>query len=90
MKKTYITNIEGTFRLFRDIEGLYGDWLLETEEEPLTLSDLEDWGEQDQIDYFSEEILNDPATLWEECDEDDQKYVNKWLDIWGITALRRA
>ena len=54
MKKTYITNSEGTFRLFRDIEGLYGEWLLETEEEPLTLSDLEDWGDQDQIDYFSE------------------------------------
>ena len=62
-------------------------FLLETEGQPETLSSLEDAEATDEIDYV-EEIIDDPETPWEECDENDKKYVNKWLDIWGITSAR--
>lgn len=87
MKKTYITNGKNTYKLYNNIESLYGEWMLETEGQPETLSSLEDADATDKIDYV-EEIIGDPATPWEECDENDKKYVNKWLDIWGITSAR--
>lgn len=87
MKKTYITSGTKTYKLYNSIESLYGEWMLETEDHPETLSSLEDADATDEIDYV-EEIIDDPATPWEECDENDKKYVNKWLDIWGITSAR--
>lgn len=87
MEKTYITNGKNTYKLYYNIESLYGEWMLETEGQLETLSSLEDADATDEIDYV-EEIINDSATPWEECDENDKKYVNKWLDIWGITSAR--
>lgn len=87
MKKTYITNGKNTYKLYNNIESLYGEWMLETEGQPETLSSLEDAGATDEIDYV-EEIIDDPATPWEECDEYDEKYINEWLSVWGITSAR--
>ena len=87
MKKTYINNGENTYKLYNNIEGLYGEWMLETEGQPETLSSLEDAGATDEIDYV-EEIIDDPATPWEACDEDDEKYIALWLSMWGITPAQ--
>lgn len=87
MKKTYITNGKNTYKLYNNIESLYGEWMLETEGQPETLSSLEDAGVTDEIDFI-EEIANDPETPWEDCDEDDVNYITLWLSMWGITSAR--
>lgn len=87
MKKTYITDGKNTYKLYNNIESLYGEWMLETEGQPETLSSLEDAGATDEIDYV-EEIANDPETPWEDCDEDDVNYITLWLSMWGITSAR--
>lgn len=87
MKKTNITIGKNTYKLYSNVEGLYDNWLLETEEGHLTLTALEDSGVTDEI-AFIEEIANDPETPWEACDEDDEKYIALWLSMWGITPAR--
>lgn len=83
MKKTYINNGENTYKLYINVEGLYGEWMLETEGQPETLSALEDAEAAEKIAEI-EAIIADPVTPWEECDEDDEEYINEWLSIWGI------
>lgn len=73
------------FALYIGIDQLYGSWLLETNGDPNTLVSLEDEQGEDcdaRIETIRD-IISDPATPWEPCDEDDESYVAEWLGIWG-------
>lgn len=82
MKKTYING----YTLYTGIDAIYGGWLMTTEGDPTTLNELEDANNDASDREIAEinEILTDPSTAWEECDEDDISYVEEWLNVWGI------
>ena len=90
MKKTLFENSEcGNFYLYVGIEAVYGEFILETGGNPITLNDLE----EDVADGIAEcgklietinNVIADPNTYWEPCDEDDEEYVSDWLNAWGI------
>lgn len=83
MKKTYVEKNGERFALYANIEGVYGEWIIESGGDALTLNDYEDAqadGEIDEID----EILSCESTVWEECDEEDLEYIRDWLETWGI------
>lgn len=74
------------FALYVGIEQIEGNWLLETNGGPITIVDMEeDWYEECEAKIESiQEIITDPSTPWEPCDEEDEAYVSEWLSIWGI------
>ena len=82
MKKTYINNDI----LDTGIDRLYGGWLLTTECDPTTLNELKEANNDASGREIAKinEILTDPSTAWEECDEEDLEYINGWLEAWGI------
>ena len=73
------------FALYIGIEQIDGNWLLQTGGNPTTLVDLEDEQDEDcdvRIEAIRD-IISDPTTPWEPCDEDDESYITEWLGIWG-------
>lgn len=86
MKKTTIYGDTENFNLYFGIKELYGEFLLETGGDPTCLNELED-AQNDQTDSLIEsisDIINDPSTPWEACDEEDEEYVKRALESWGI------
>lgn len=83
MKKTYYIDGE---TLYVGIERIYGEWLLTTGGDPVTLYVDEEANDEFSLREIEEidNIICDPSTEWEECDEDDIEYINRWLEIWGI------
>ena len=94
MKKIYYKNDEETNRFFFGIPALYGEWMMETDTEPLTLGiceeDIANYGdnahEQELIEKCNRWIA-DPAIEWKECTNVDIDYVNGWLSTYRITPL---
>ena len=82
MKKTYTNG----YTLYTEIGAIYGGWLLTTEGDPTTLNELEDANNAaaDQEIALISAIISDPATVWEECGEEDLEYINGWIEAWGI------
>lgn len=83
MKKTIITVNNESFNLFFGISSVYGEFILETGGDPTCLNELEDTGCEELIETINN-IIADPNTYWEQCDEDDDQYIEEWLEIWGI------
>lgn len=86
MKKTAIYTESERFWLFYGIESVYGGYILETGGDPTCLNELED-AQNDQADSLIEsisDIINDPRTPWEACDEEDEEYVKETLESLGI------
>ena len=75
-----------SFPLYVGIEQIEGNWLLETNGNPITIVDLEEeLDEECEANIESiQHIISDPTTPWEPCDEEDEAYVSEWLSIWGI------
>lgn len=74
------------FALYVGIEQIDGNWLLETNGDPITIVDME--GAQDEECDASIEsirnIISDPTTPWEACNEEDAEYVLDTLSAWGM------
>lgn len=74
------------FALYVGIEQIEGNWLLETNGDPITIVDME--GAQDEECDASIEsirhIISDPTTPWEACNEEDAEYVLDTLSAWGM------
>ena len=88
MKKTLFGNSEmGNNYLYAGIEEVYGEFVLETEGDPVTLNDLEEGAADTDCKILIETIqsvIADPDTCWEPCSKEDERYISDWLDIWGI------
>lgn len=83
MKKTIITINNESCKLLFGISSVYGEFILETAGDPTCLNELEDYGCEELIEAINNIIAN-PNTYWEPCDEEDEEYVSEWLSIWGI------
>lgn len=69
------------------VEDVYGEFVLETEGDPVTLNDLEESASDADCKALIEAIrsvIADPGTYWEPCSKEDEQYISDWLDIWGI------
>ena len=86
MKKAYIYNDNERNTLYFGIASVYGEFVLTTEGDPTCLNELEDANNEscDALISSIQEIITDPSTPWEPCDEGDEAYVSEWLSIWGI------
>lgn len=94
MKKTFVIYNNGEYAtnvigqdveanpLYIGVEEIDGEFLLATNGDPLTLTGLEDADCEAEIEDINR-IIADPATPWEECDEEDEEYVRGWLEAWG-------
>lgn len=75
--------------LYIGIDKLYGEFILETCGNPITLNDLEE-GVTDGIAACGKlietinNVIADPNTYWKPCDEEDEKYVSDYIETWGI------
>ena len=89
MKKTLFENSEtGSHYLYAGAEEVYGEFVLETEGDPVTLNDLEEGAADTDCKILIETIqgvIADPDTCWEPCSKEDERYISDWLDIWGIS-----
>lgn len=83
MKKTIITINNESFKLFFGISSVYGEFILETAGDPTCLNELEDTGCEELIETIDNVLVN-PDTYWEPCDDEDEQYISGWLNIWGI------
>ena len=90
MKKTLFESSEvGGCYLYVGIEPVYGEFILETGGDPITLNDLEE-GSADGISECEKlietinNIIANPNTYWEPCDEEDEEYIQDNLEAWGI------
>lgn len=90
MKKTlFKESVAGGCYLYVDIEPVYGGFILETGGDPITLNDLEE-GVADGITECEKlietinNIVANPNTYWEPCDDDDEEYVSDYINAWGI------
>lgn len=72
-----------SFNLYVGVPAVYGEYLVETSGDPITLGNLEDGGDENAVADIAA-ILSAPATPWEVCTEKDFEYVAEWLDVWGI------
>ena len=88
MKKTLFGNSEmGNNYLYAGVEDVYGEFVLETGGDPVTLNDLEEGAADTDCKALIETIrsvIADPDTCWEPCSKEDERYISDWLDIWGI------
>lgn len=67
---------------------IYGGWILTTSGDPITLYVCEEAEDQDTIqlvDRLIEEAENGKRDS-NEIGEEDIKYINDWLRIWGING----
>lgn len=84
MKKTLFESREyGNRYLYVGIDNIYGEFMLETGGDPTCLNELEDAGCEELIETINN-VIADPNTYWESCDDDDDQYIAEWLEIWGI------
>lgn len=83
MKKTFIPGVIENEYLYYGIPELYGEFLVTSCGDPLTLSTLEDTGCEEEIANIKA-IIENPLTGWEDCNESDVEYVQGWLSDWGI------
>lgn len=84
MEKTLFESREyGNRYLYVGIDNIYGEFMLETEGDPTCLNELEDAGCEELIETINN-VIADPNTYWESCDDDDDQYIAEWLEIWGI------
>ena len=80
MKKiTYSVN-GTTQNIYSGIESVYGGWIATTEGDPITLNQLEDVGDEDEIARIDALIEENDG---EELTAEDIEYINEWLKIWG-------
>ena len=50
-----------------------------------TLISLEDAGDETEtLRNKIDALIADPATPWEDCEEEDKEYINDTLEAWGI------
>lgn len=83
MKKTlFETGIECHY-LYYGVSGVYGDFVLETGGEPTCLNELEDAGADELIEAINN-VISNPNTYWEPCEEEDEEYISDTLEAWGI------
>ena len=80
------------FTIYCDIPEVYGGWLINMDG-GYTLNDAEeclcnpDKSVEEQASRelaLINEIISDPYTPWEECDEEDREYIADTLHAWGI------
>ena len=83
MKKTIIYGESENNTLYFGIPEVYGEFILTTGGDPTCLNELEDADAEETICAISD-LLNDPATPWEDCTDEDIEYVAEWLNVWGI------
>lgn len=88
MKKTLFSIDENSgegFYLYTGINELYGEWMLETGGDPVTLAALEECGD-DCAELIAEinAAISSPRTEWEPLTEGDFAYIAEWLEAWGI------
>lgn len=84
MQKAHI----GNETLYNGISRIWGGWMMTTEGDPITAYDLEEAVAdnpemEDDIDRIYQ-MIGGPCLEWEECSDEDYKYVEEWLKIWGI------
>lgn len=88
MKKTeyHFKDACETDVLYVGIPEIYGEFLLTTNGNPITLNDLEDVNNEEADSLISEimGIISDTSTPWEACGDEDEEYVSGWLEAWGI------
>ena len=95
MKKVFIDENGEIYRPFSDEEcfefyypvtSLYGKYLWRFAG-GITLNDLEEQGDEDEdLRGKINALIENPATPWEDCDEEDKEYVNDTLKGWGIVG----
>ena len=78
----------GNETLYNGISRIWGGWIMTTEGDPITAYDLEEAVAdnpemEEDIDQIYQ-MIGDPRLEWEECDDEDFKYIDEWLEIWGI------
>lgn len=74
---------EESFTLYTGVSAVYGEYILGTGGNPTSLEELEDAGDENAVTDIAA-ILADPTTPWEECTDEDYKYVALTLLNWGI------
>lgn len=87
MKKTLFRIDENSgerFYLYTGIDGLYGEWLLETGGDPDTLEALEESGNCEDLIAEINAAIADPKSYWEPLTSSDLEYINDYLSAWGI------
>ena len=83
MKKTIIYGEIENNTLYFEITEVDGEFILTTSGDPTCLNELEDANADETICAIND-LLNDPATPWEDCTAEDAEYVAEWLNVWGI------
>ena len=83
MKKTIICGEIENNTLYFGIPEVDGEFILTTSGDPTCLNELEDANADETICAIND-LLNDPATPWEDCTTEDAEYVAEWLNVWGI------
>lgn len=83
MKKTYIENEIERNALYVGIPSVYGEWILETSGDPISLNELEDAGCEEEIEKINA-IIASPNTAWEDLTDEDAEYIADTLKSWGI------
>ena len=83
MKKTIIYGEIENNTLYFGIPEVDGEFILTTSGDPTCLNELEDANADETICAIND-LLNDPATPWEDCTAEDAEYVAEWLNVLGI------
>lgn len=85
MKKTYIYGEEKQ-TLYYGIASVYGEFILTTNGDPTCLNELEDTNNESCNALITgiQEIISDPSTCWEPCNEEDEEYIVETLRAWGL------